>query len=188
MIFGGEEIPKMAKDYYFPTLQGQQFETWDIDIEDPLANIVDVAAVNQYFGWYYSGFLAAAVDMDPLKARQIMLENIPKIRFQLPDNKPFIFSEIGAGAKRGLHATADQIKVFSEEYQAAVYEKQIQMIRHQKNLVGISPWILKDFRSPMRQLQGVQDYWNLKGLISENGNPKIAFFTLQRFYKEMEEK
>ena len=123
--------------------------------------------------------------MDPLKARQIMLDNIPKIRFHLPDQMPYIFSEFGAGAKKGMHAADDEIKVFSEEYQATVYKKQIEMIRHQKNLVGISPWVLKDFRSPMRQLQGVQDYWNLKGLISDNGTPKEAYFILRDYYREL---
>jgi len=30
-------------------------------------------------------------------------------------------------------------------------------------------WVLKDFRAPLRLYQGVQDYWNHKGLVSEFG-------------------
>jgi beta-glucuronidase len=54
----------------------------------------------------------------------------------------------------------------------------------QEKLIGVSPWILKDFRSPMRLYQGVQDYWNLKGLISDDGQKKQAFYILQDFYKK----
>jgi beta-glucuronidase len=50
----------------------------------------------------------------------------------------------------------------------------------------MSPWILKDFRSPRRPLPGVQDYYNRKGLISDRGERKKAFYTLQRFYRELE--
>lgn len=181
LIFG-EEIGAMAQNYYFPTMAGKQFDTWDIHIDDPLAEIVDVAAINQYFGWYYSGFLASAANVSPYKARKVMLENIPKIRFHVPNNKPFVFSELGAGAKRGKTAKEEDLAVFSEEYQAMVYRKQTEMAKNQEGLVGMSPWILKDFRSVMRLYQGVQDYWNRKGLITDNGERKKAFFVLRDFY------
>jgi len=51
---------------------------------------------------------------------------------------------------------------------------------------GLSPWILMDFRSPMRQLPGIQDGFNRKGLISDQGQKKQAFFVLQSTYKEWE--
>jgi beta-glucuronidase len=41
-----------------------------------------------------------------------------------------------------------------------------------------------DFRSPRRQLTGIQDYFNRKGLISEKGEKKKAFYTLKKFYDE----
>jgi beta-glucuronidase len=34
---------------------------------------------------------------------------------------------------------------------------------------GTSPWILMDFRSTRRQLNGIQDFFNRKGVISERG-------------------
>ena len=49
---------------------------------------------------------------------------------------------------------------------------------------GTTPWILKDFRSPRRPLPGIQDYWNRKGLRSETGERKQAWYVLQSFYKE----
>jgi beta-glucuronidase len=50
-------------------------------------------------------------------------------------------------------------------------------------LRGMSPWILKDFRSPRRYHGKFQEYWNRKGLISETGARKLAFDTLATFYR-----
>jgi beta-glucuronidase len=48
----------------------------------------------------------------------------------------------------------------------------------------MSPWVLMDFRSPNRPLAGIQDEFNRKGLISEQGQKKAAFFLLQKEYRE----
>ena len=53
---------------------------------------------------------------------------------------------------------------------------------------GVSPWILYDFRSPKRLLPNIQDGWNRKGLISQNGTKKKAFYVLRKFYNEIESK
>src|ERR1035437_8815548 len=53
------------------------------------------------------------------------------------------------------------------------------------NLAGLTPWVLMDFRSPTRLLPSVQDYHNRKGLISNRGRRKLAFYTLQKFYKRL---
>ena len=49
----------------------------------------------------------------------------------------------------------------------------------------MTPWVLMDFRSPRRLLPGMQDYYNRKGLISNQGQHKQAFYVLQKFYVEM---
>jgi beta-glucuronidase len=48
----------------------------------------------------------------------------------------------------------------------------------------MSPWVLVDFRSPLRNLPGMQDGFNRKGLISDQGQKKAAFFVLQKAYKD----
>ncbi|MBW2245386.1 MAG: hypothetical protein JRH01_25745 [Deltaproteobacteria bacterium] len=118
----------------------------------------------------------------------MMLDNIHRITIGWEGSTPPILSELGAGALAGLSADVEDFAVFSEEYQALVYEKQIAMIRAQEALVGISPWLLKDFRSPIRMYQGVQDYWNLKGLVADDGRKKQAFVVLRDFYRELKEK
>ena len=57
------------------------------------------------------------------------------------------------------------------------------MIDKIDGLSGLSPWILADFRSPRRQLPDIQDEWNRKGLISDDGIKKKAFFVLKSYYE-----
>jgi len=40
-----------------------------------------------------------------------------------------------------------------------------------------------DFRSPRRVLPIIQEGWNRKGLISDDGKKKKAFFVLKDFYE-----
>jgi len=49
-------------------------------------------------------------------------------------------------------------------------------------LSGFSPWVLVDFRSPRRVLPQIQDGYNRKGLVSEKGEKKKAFFVLRDYY------
>ena len=69
-----------------------------------------------------------------------------------------------------------------------MYQHQIVMLQKIDNLRGVTPWILKDFRSPRRPLPGIQDFFNRKGLISDKGQRKMAFYTLQNFYQSLAER
>jgi beta-glucuronidase len=59
-----------------------------------------------------------------------------------------------------------------------VYRGQIAMMETIPFLRSVSPWILRDFRSPRRGLPGIRDYYNRKGLVSERGQRKPAFGAL----------
>ncbi len=185
MVTGPEDLGAFLAGAYLPALLGVGPDEWIYPVTDPVAEIVDVPSLNEYFGWYYSGALGLATPFTSHYARRVMLEGLPDIRLEADIDKPMILSELGAGARAGMHAPEDELAVFTEEYQALVYRKQIEMIRRQEGLVGLSPWILKDFRSPLRMYQGVQDYWNLKGLVSDEGQKKQAFGVLRDYYTEI---
>lgn len=188
LLTGGETLAPFVARYYLPALLGWSRSEWVFRIDDGLERIVDVPAINQYFGWYYSGGLAFATPFTSRYARRVMLDNMDRIRFETEGGKPIIVSELGAGAKAGLHAGDDEMRVFSEEYQAEVYRRQIAMLEGQDVVRGMSPWILKDFRAPLRLYQGVQDHWNRKGLVSETGQRKLAFGLLQQHYRSLAER
>jgi len=152
---------------------------FEININDPLANELDLIAYNEYFGWYYTSFFSAQIGIRESLLREIMFELMPFFIIRSEFNKPIHISEFGAGAKHSFKKTN---QVWSEEYQAKVYLKQLEMLKSNPQVQGISPWILKDFRSMMRPLNNVQDFYNRKGLIDENGNKKQAFSVLSNFY------
>lgn len=132
-------------------------------IHDPFAEVVDILSFNQYIGWY---------DGLPEKCKTI--------NWKIDYDKPVLISEFGAGAKKGLHG--DKNERWTEEYQEDLYIETLKMIDRIDQLQGLSPWILVDFRSPRRVLPQIQEGWNRKGLISEDGNKKKAFFILKNYY------
>ena len=97
-------------------------------------------------------------------------------------DKPVIVSEFGGDALQGFHG--DALTRFSEEYQEDLYRQTLPMLAKIPQLRGMTPWILVDFRSPRRVLPHVQDGWNRKGLVGENGTKKKAFYILQDFYQQ----
>jgi len=134
-------------------------------VDDPLGQALDVIGANEYIGWY---------EGHPESADHTLW----RIAYQ----KPMIVSEFGGGAKAGLHGAPDER--WTEEYQADIFKHQLPMLNRIPQLRGMSPWVLMDFRSPYRQLPGIQDYFNRKGLISDQGQKKQAFYILQKAYKE----
>ena len=58
------------------------------------------------------------------------------------------------------------------------------MLNRIPRLRGATPWVLMDFRSPVRQLPGIQDGFKRKGLVSDQGKKKAAFLVLEEAYKE----
>ena len=56
------------------------------------------------------------------------------------------------------------------------------MLLQSEAVQGMSPWVLKDFRSALRVLNGIQDIYNRKGIVSEKGEKKLAFKVLQDHY------
>jgi beta-glucuronidase len=134
-------------------------------IEDPLAEVVDLVSFNEYIGWY---------DGLPEKCQQVT--------WSIPYNKPVFISEFGADAKYGFHGPKDQR--WTEEFQEDLYINTLQMLDKIEGLCGMSPWILADFRSPRRVLPGIQDDYNRKGLVSEKGEKKKAFFVLKKYYDQ----
>jgi len=182
-LFGNVgELLRQLRAIAEASAEGRDAEPSVLVLDDPIAEHIDVVGWNEYLGWYYSAILVRRLDIPEGDVRNAVLEAMPRIRIEVPSGKPLIVSECGAGAKQGLHGADDE--VWTEEYQARVYRQQLLMLENAPNWRGISPWILKDFRAPMRLLPGVQDHWNRKGLVSETGERKQAFGVLRDYYEK----
>jgi beta-glucuronidase len=141
-----------------------------IIIDDPLCRYLDVIGVNRYMGWYTPW---------PSSPGQVEWQNT--------FNKPLIFSEFGAGALYGNHGSADTAYLWTEEYQEKVYQDDIVMFSNMPSLRGTCPWLLADYRDPTRMHPAYQQGWNRKGLLSDQGRKKKAWYIIKRYYDQIKE-
>jgi beta-glucuronidase len=134
-------------------------------IKDRLAEHLDIIGANQYYGWYQTDF-----------------NNLIKLFENSKPAKPVVITEFGADAKAGHRGSVDDKG--TEDCQAHIYKKQVQVLEQISYVKGLSPWILYDFRCPRRLHPVTQNYYNTKGLLSEDKSyKKPAFYIMQQFYK-----
>jgi beta-glucuronidase len=134
-------------------------------LNDKVAEAVDVVGVNKYLGWYMPF---------PAEPKQI--------KWEVATGKPLVMTEFGGEALYGQHGPADVAGGWSEEYQEELYRKNYLMFENIPNLRGASPWVLFDFRSPTRCHPQHQDGWNRKGLVSDKGQRKKAWWVVKGFH------
>ena len=135
-------------------------------IEDRLADALDVIGLNEYFGWYEADFSGL---------ERLLANSAP--------GKPVIVSETGADAQPG-HRGAGRV-LFTEDWQAEFYRRQLAAIAAAPWVRGFAAWLLYDFRSERRQT-GFQRGFNRKGLIAEDKTTrKLAFDVLADIYRSL---
>lgn len=139
--------------------------TKHFEMHDDFTEKLDVVAVNKYMGWYHPW------PVDPSEAV-----------WDVCPSKPLIISEFGCEALYGQSGSEDEASSWSEDYQARLYRDNLEMFRHIPNIAGVSPWILFDFRSPFRFHPVNQEDWNRKGLVSDQGYRKKAWYLMHEYY------
>ena len=137
-------------------------ETNAFEMEDDFIENLDVVSINKYMGWYHRWPMSPS-----------------EIRWNVALDKPLIFSEFGGEALYGQSGDSTVTSSWSEEYQEKLYKDNLEMFKYIPNLAGISPWILFDFRSPYRFHPTNQEGWNRKGLISDQGYRKKAWYVMK---------
>lgn len=133
--------------------------------KDITTRTMDVVCLNRYYGWYnLSGDLDAAC-----RAWREELD------FWAQQGKPVMFTEYGADTIEGLHDT--RAGMFSEEFQAAYFERINAVCDEYPFFVGELLWNFADFatvQGPMR-VGG-----NRKGIFTRDRRPKLAAHLLRR--------
>ena len=140
-------------------------ETSTFTLQDSLTQVLDLIGINKYMGWYMP-FPAAPA----------------QLKWNIAGDKPVLISEFGAEALYGQHGASDVASSWSEEYQEKLYLDNIEMFKNIPNLCGIAPWVLFDFRSPTRLNYINQNGWNRKGLVSDKGMRKKAWYVIKDYY------
>ncbi|MFT3754638.1 MAG: glycoside hydrolase family 2 TIM barrel-domain containing protein [Pseudoxanthomonas sp.] len=143
---------------------GPGFHGDTLTMDDPLFDAIDLIGANIYYGWYVPW---------PVPPEQVRWT---------PPGKPLLISEFGAEARYGQHGADDIASQWNEEFQARFYRLQARMLARQPFVRGWMPWVLQDFRSPVR-LNPLQRGYNRKGLLSERGERKLAWHVIADAYR-----
>ena len=145
----------------------QSYRNNTFDVWDPLVCQFDIISVNQYVGWY------------------IPWQGEPSdSKWNLVCEKPLFISEFGGESHYGSkHGPKHMAAYWSDEYLENIYLKQVKMFDATPNLAGVCPWLLVDYRSTNRLHPVYQSGWNRKGLISDKGMKKKAWYVMQEYYK-----
>ncbi|MDR7132014.1 beta-glucuronidase [Algoriphagus sp. 4150] len=146
----------------------QGYENNTVNVWDSLYIHSDIIALNEYFGWYL-----------PWQGKP----SETKWNISFPD-KPVFISEFGGEAVYGnSDGPTDEAAYWTEEYQEKIYVDQIEMFNSVPNLVGVCPWLLFDYRSLGRMHSVYQKGYNRKGLISEKGGKKKAWYVIKEYFE-----
>jgi beta-glucuronidase len=147
-------------------INSQHYENQTMTVWDSLYNKFDFMAINEYLGWY------------------VPWQGLPaNTQWKMAYQKPVIISEFGGEAKYGNKTgRPDEANSWREEYQEQIYRDQISMFGGIPNLAGVIAWILVDYRSPVRMQPIYQNGYNRKGLLSEKGEKKMAWWILNKYY------
>jgi beta-glucuronidase len=144
--------------------------------KDVCTDIPDVVGMNPYPGWYDSCYEELSGIGNIKRVLHELSENLPK-------DKPYLITEIGAEA---LYGFRDPLRArWSEEYQAELLEECCNYALGEDECAGISIWHFADTRSYVNgpNIYGRARGFNNKGILDEFRRPKSSWSALKKLVK-----
>ena len=141
-----------------------------VGITETAYSFLDFMCLNRYYGWYTDpGQLDVAcerlsAELDALYERY---------------HKPLILTEFGADALPGSHTEPPEM--YSEEFQAELIARYIEVLRTKPFVIGEHVWNLCDFKTG-QMVHRVAGY-NFKGVFTRDRRPKLAAHRLREIWK-----
>jgi beta-glucuronidase len=135
--------------------------------DDPGLHAVDFMCLNRYPGWYAfpgeieGGVAALRFELDALYERH---------------GKPIVLSEFGADALPGAHA--DPPAMWTEEYQAELLGRVLDVAAERPFVAGAQVWTFADFATA--QAEHRPHATNFKGVFTRDRRPKLAAHALRK--------
>ncbi|MDR0353960.1 MAG: beta-glucuronidase [Opitutaceae bacterium] len=136
-----------------------------------IGGLVDVIAINRYYGWYLDcGDLAAIAEKFHAEIGE----------WRRRWKKPMLLSEYGADAVAGLHKLPSAM--FSEEFQVDYLKAFNRALDAHSFIIGEHVWVFADFatKQGITRIDG-----NRKGVFTRQRQPKAAAFYLKERWERM---
>ncbi|MDK2769120.1 MAG: glycoside hydrolase family 2 [Sphingomonas sp.] len=147
-----------AADPLRPVVLAQCCEERGMRDVPSVADTVDAAGANRYYGWYYGKPHELAAHLDALRAKR--------------PNQPLSISEIGAGGAPNMHSDnplggpIDSAgRVQPEAFFSWYHEQSWKVLKDRRDLWGVWLWNGFDFGTTVRREGDAQDI-NTKGVVS----------------------
>ena len=137
---------------------------------DTVSDLVDVLALNRYYGWYVAGG-----QLETAKANlRAELQGWSRVQ----PGKPMMFTEYGADTIAGFHDTTPVM--FTEEYQVACLQANHEVTDEFPTFIGEQVWNFADFQTSQGiiRVQG-----NKKGVFTRDRKPKMAAHYLRERWR-----
>ena len=157
----------------------------------PLAGMVDIIGVNEYWGWYdrIYGSKGPTPDQRALQTPEtVTIEKIDLRKFEQKldelkrvARKPMLITEFGADSIPGYLSQSHEF--WSEDYHAQLLRETFAVIEKHPEICGTFPFGFSDYRDPSKFVNGYWDYMNYKGLVSYERRPKLPFHALKAIYR-----
>ncbi|PLV59810.1 glycoside hydrolase family 2 TIM barrel-domain containing protein [Thermotoga sp. KOL6] len=151
-----------------PVVMVSMMDTPDERTRDVALRHFDIICVNRYYGWYVhqgrieEGLKALEKDLDELYKRH---------------KKPIFITEFGADAIAGFHY--DPPQMFSEEYQAELIKKTVELLMRKDYIIGAHPWAFADFKTPQNVRRPILNH---KGVFTRDRQPKLSAHVLRKLW------
>ena len=160
-----------------------------------VGDLLDVVGVNEYWGWYdrvsarpgrdrqlerqaarrADGTLA--LEIAPLDLGRLERELVAKAARY---DKPLLLTEFGADAIPGYRA--DDLALWSEDYQAHCLEVTYEVLRQASHVCGAFPFLYQDYPDPSKYVNAYWDGLNYKGVVTYDRARKAGWQALREIY------
>ncbi len=137
--------------------------------EEEAFEFCDVVCLNRYYGWY----------TQPGRLEEgcaLLSEELDALHKRYP--KPLLLTEFGADTIPGWHA--QPLEMFSEEYQAEMLARYVEVLSSKPYVVGQHVWNLCDFKTAQRVTR--MGSMNFKGVFTRDRRPKLAAHRLRELW------
>lgn len=133
-------------------------------------DLVDIVSMNNYPLWYHDS-----------PASEYLQEVYDWIQTTEGRGKPYIVSEIGAGAIPGCHAPGNP--KWSEERQAKILKEQLEAVLSHEKTTGAFIWQFCDGRVSEEWFASRPRSMNNKGVVDEYRRKKMSYETVKEIFK-----
>jgi beta-glucuronidase len=139
---------------------------------DLTLDMFDVIGINKYFGWY-----GGKVE----QFTEFMNRYHEYAQSQGVGDTPILLTEFGGAGIFGDVGWEEE-RMFSEDYQAAILQKALQIFRADPNVSGTYVWQFADIRSDTPRFRDRARGFNNKGVVNEFRKPKLAYRVVKDVY------